>query len=99
MKIVYVSGRYRARTIFGKIINILKARSVAVKLWREGWIDICPHMNTSLFPEDNINYIEGDCELVKRCDAIYLLKSWQKSKGSRQELAVAIDNNLEILWE
>ena len=98
-KVVYISGAYRAKTIMGKLLNIWRARRVAIKIWKLGGIAICPHMNTALFPEDSIDYIEGDCEMVKRCDAIYMLKSWQKSKGARQELAVAISKGLTIFYE
>jgi len=34
--------------------------------------------------------------VVKSCDAILLLRGWEKSEGARAELRVAIDNKLEI---
>lgn len=37
MKVIYVSGRYSARTVFGRLWNIYKARRVAIRLWKEGW--------------------------------------------------------------
>ena len=98
-KIIYVSGKYRARTIFGKLWNIWKARRVAERLWREGWICICPHCNTLLFDEDT-PYIIGDCEIISRCcDAVYMLRGWEESEGSRIEYSVAQRLGLEILLE
>ena len=98
MKIIYVSGRYRARTWLGVVINILKARRVAQRLWAEGYVVICPHANTALFKEDGIPYIAGDCEIVKRCHTIYMMKDWEKSEGAKIELATAKNNNLEIIY-
>ncbi len=105
MKIVYVSGCYRSKWgLIGKLLNIWHARRVAQQLWREGWAVICPHMNTALFPEDGIDYIGGDCEIIRRLDphtdGILMLKNWQKSwGGTRRELAVALDRGLEVYWE
>ena len=99
MKIIYVSGRYRARTWLGKVINIYKARRAAQRLWGD-WVVICPHMNTALFKEDGIPYIAGDCEIVKRCcDAIYMLKGYESSEGAMIELATAKNNGIEVIFE
>ena len=38
-------------------------------------------------------------EGLKTCDTILLLKGWEKSKGTKKELQVAIENNLNIVQE
>jgi len=82
--------------------NIIHARSAALKLWNEGWAVICPHTNSmfmgSLLGGDE-KFIEGDLEIVKRCDTIYMLSGWEGSMGARRELAEARKHGLEILWE
>ena len=40
--------------------------------------------------------MELELAAVKSCDAILLLRGWEKSEGARGELRVAIDNQLEI---
>ena len=40
--------------------------------------------------------MEFELAAVKSCDAIFLLHGWEKSKGARAELRVALDNDLEI---
>lgn len=40
--------------------------------------------------------MEFELAVVKSCDAILLLRGWEKSEGARAELRVALDNNLEI---
>ena len=43
--------------------------------------------------------MELELAVVKSCDAIYLLRGWEKSAGARAELRVALDHNLEIILE
>ncbi len=99
MRIIYVSGRYRAKTLLGKLWNIWKARRAAQRLWEDGWVVICPHLNTAMFNEKH-PYIAGDCEIIKRCcDAIYMLENWEKSEGAQIELATAKIKGIAIYYE
>ena len=99
MKLIYVSGKYRSKTIFGVALNIWRARRAARRLWKAGFAVICPHMNTAFFNGGEGIYIRGDIEFVKRCDAIYMLKNWQNSAGASIEFQVARENGLEIIFE
>lgn len=47
-------------------------------------------------PELLKRLMEFELAAVKSCDAIFLLRGWEKSQGARAELRVALDNNLEI---
>lgn len=38
------------------------------------------------------------CE-VRACDAIYLLRGWERSAGARDELEVALSHGLEVMVE
>ena len=106
MKVIYIAGKYRAKTEWQLIENIRAAESAARRLWSEGWACICPHKNTShfggLFPDEEKDYrtwIEGDLEILRRCDAIYMLKNWQTSNGAKKELQLALLLGLEIYYE
>lgn len=93
MKLIYVSGPYRASTEEGRIRNVAMAATVAKDLWLKGWSVICPHANTHLNERDGITadqFIAGDCEQVRRCDAIYMMENWKDSEGARKEQAAAI---------
>lgn len=101
MKVIYVAGGYRANTEWGLIENIRKAESSAIKLWQKGWAVICHHKNTAHFGglcSDEV-WLEGDLEILKRCDAIYMVSGWQKSKGATRELQLAKQIGLEVIYE
>jgi len=105
MKIIYVAGPYTAKTFEAIDFNIQKAKQAAVQLWRAGWAVICPHLNTAhfeIYEDENLKYqtwIDGDIELLKRCDAIYMLSTWYQSKGAKGELEFAKQNGIKEFYE
>ena len=52
---------------------------------------------------DGINtdttFLDGDLEILKRCDVIYMLKGWYRSQGSTAELELAKKLKKEIIYE
>ena len=104
MKVAYISGSYRARTIFGVIWNILKARKVALKYWRRGYAVICPHMNTALFdgkcPDDV--WLKGGIAFIRRLrpaphkDVVIMMEGWRMSEGAKAESAAAAKRGVEV---
>uniref|UniRef100_A0A6M3KBR3 DUF4406 domain-containing protein n=1 Tax=viral metagenome TaxID=1070528 RepID=A0A6M3KBR3_9ZZZZ len=103
MKVIYVAGPYRAETSYGVYQNIRKAEAKAVELWQQGYAVLCPHLNSQLFELmfNNANEIclKGGLVILERCDAIYMMKGWESSVGSRAELKVAKKNRMEIIYE
>lgn len=102
MKIIYVAGKYRGESENEVFENIIHARREALKLWHQGWAVICPHTNTMFMGSrlgGDEKFIEGDLEIVKRCDGIYMLNNWQKSEGAKLELAKAQEIGLAIYYE
>jgi hypothetical protein len=101
MKLIYVAGPYRATSKAGVTRNINHAKNEAKKLWVAGWSVICPHMNTAhldgVVPEDA--FLAGDIEILKRCDAIWMLLGWDKSLGARVEMELAKQIGLEVYYE
>lgn len=43
--------------------------------------------------------MDADLAAVRSCDAIYLLRGWETSRGAKRELAEAIAHGLTILQE
>lgn len=106
MKVIYVSGKYRANTEWGLMENIAHAERETIKLWKQGWAVICPHKNTAhlggIFNNTQSEHglwLKGDLEIVNRCDAIYMLSNWRNSDGAKEELDLAKKLGLEIYYE
>jgi len=79
----------------------LRAEEATAKLIGEGWAVICPHKITEnlqgLYPDEV--YLDICMELLRRSDAIYMLKGWRESEGSIMEFNVAKDAQMEIYFE
>jgi len=101
MKVIYVSGKYRGKSEAEVFDNIVHARKAALELWKKGFAVICPHTNSMFMGSQMFDnaFIEGDLEIVGRCDAIYMLRGWEQSQGAKRELEVAIEKGLEIYYE
>lgn len=113
MKLIYVAGPYRSKTIYGVSQNIRAAEDVAVKLWTWGAAVICPHKNTAFFdgavdePQDENGmvlddsvFFRGDIEMLKRCDAIVLVPGFEKSVGTMREYTFATLQAIPVFkWE
>lgn len=101
-QVVYVSGAYASH---GDVTeNINKARKVAIRLWERGFTVICPHLNTAFFDEDSTelkweDYMDGDKELIKRSDIVYMMKGWEHSKGAVLEHEWAEQFSKIIMYE
>jgi hypothetical protein len=100
--IVYIAGPYRSlKGAYGILENIMKAKKVAERYWKKGMIPICPHMNSALMDgvvSDRV-FLEGDIQILRRCDKIVLMQGWEKSIGVAGELREAKKLGLEIIYD
>lgn len=102
MKVIYVAGKYRGESEREVFDNIIHARSAAVKLWNEGWAVICPHTNCMFMGSclgGDEGFMEGDLEILRRCDAVYFLSNYRNSKGAMTEYNLAVELGKELLFE
>ena len=101
MKLAFVTGPYRSKTIYGIKQNIESAEKVALELWKMGYAVICPHKNTALFdgsvPDDVV--IGGDLVILDRCDVIVMIPGWKNSEGAKGEHEKAKQLGLTIIYE
>src|SRR5436309_15845129 len=87
MKVVYVAGPFRGKSYWDQENNIRRAETLALDAWRLGCAVICPHTNTRFFDgavPDSV-WLDGDLELLKRCDAVLMTPDWLKSTGASAE--------------
>lgn len=102
-KLAYVAGPYRdSRGEYYVKQNIRAAEDVAVQLWAAGFAVICPHMNSAFLGgvyglSDDV-WLEGDLEILSRCDMIIVLPSWQFSDGTIKEINKAEELGIDILY-
>jgi hypothetical protein len=93
LPVIYIAGPYRAPTPWQILQNIRAAQAVALQVWKLGAVAICPHANTALFdgeaPDDL--WLDGDLELLYRCDALLCTEDYQRSSGARAEVRKATE--------
>ncbi len=87
LKLVYVAGKYRGPTTNDIWHNIMLARLHGEAIAMQGDMPVIPHTNGAFM--DGIQtdefWLEGTMEMLRRCDAIYLLPHWKQSIGARAE--------------
>jgi hypothetical protein len=100
-KLIYVAGPYSGDVER----NIKRAEEVSIRLIRQGYDVITPHKNTAgyeRYEDENINYetwMELSLNILSRCDAIYIMKGSEQSKGTQKEIEFAKQHNIEIINE
>lgn len=99
LPVVYTAGPYRGKDNFEIAENIRRAERLALFVWKMGGVALCPHLNTANFqhtlPDDV--WLEGDIELLSRCDAVALVEGWERSEGTLVEKAYCEQNNIPLL--
>jgi len=103
MQVAYVSGPYRGKHWWDRLLNIWRARQASIELWKQDYAVICPHMNTAWFDNHGCDWLKGDLEFIKRLnpetDFLYMLKRWRKSPGAIAEWLVAKELGIKIVYE
>jgi hypothetical protein len=101
MKVAYVAGPYRdPRGPYYIGRNIEVAREIAIALWNMGYAVVCPHTNTAFMDgaaPDSV-WLNGDLEILRRCDIIVMVPGWEKSTGAKGELLCAKDASLSVYY-
>ncbi len=101
MQIVYIAGKFRGANAWEVHQNVLKAEEAIVWLIDQGYAVICPHKMTEnlhgLYPDQV--YLDMCLELVRRSDELYVLKGWQRSKGTIEEIRLAVSLGKPIIYE
>ena len=67
--------------------------------------DLPDHPDTeksrTVFEDDKLGYedwLKGDLEILKRCDAIIMVHNWEDSKGANKEHQLAVDLDIPIYY-
>jgi hypothetical protein len=98
MTVVYIIGPFRASNSWDIEQNVRRAEEVALQIWRLGAAVICPHTNSRFFhgaASDNV-WLDGDIEILKRCDAAFTVDGWIDSAGSKAEVHICENYKIPI---
>jgi hypothetical protein len=44
------------------------------------------------------DYVEGDCEILKRCDCVFMLPNWKNSRGSCLEKEAVESEKIYVVY-
>jgi len=91
LPLIYIAGPFRGPTPYDVRKNVEAARDVGLWVARNGGYPVIPHTMTADFDKqlDDAFWLAGTLELLRRCDAIYLMKHWQSSQGAQNERVTA----------
>lgn len=98
MKVVYVAGKFRGPDAWAIETNIRAAETLSLEVWRLGAAALCPHTNTRFFQgaaPDSV-WLDGDLEMLARCDALLTVDNWKDSQGARAEVEHAKTLNIPV---
>ena len=98
MKVIYIIGPFTAATAWDIECNVRKAEEAALLIAQLGGMPLCPHTNTRFFHGQLTSafWYEGTMELMRRCNAVFVLRDWQNSVGCRAEIIEAQEVGLPI---
>lgn len=100
MKLVYIAGPYRGPTKQDIESNIQDARAAAISVCKLGFYPVCPHLNTAHFDRYASDgfFLEGTAQLLLKCDAVLVLKGYERSAGTTSEIAMAEREGIPIAF-
>lgn len=92
---IYISGPITGEE------NFIETFDRAAELWRgRGHQVINPaHMSRVISDASWEDFMELDLDLLARCDAIYMLRGWKKSRGALKEYGYAMGAGMLIVEE
>lgn len=90
-KLIYVAAPYRSNDPFERELNVKAAQYAGYKLAMMGFYPVMPTVNTQGFDAigDDSFWLESTLELMRRCDAVYVVDGSHNSEGVRGEVTEA----------
>lgn len=99
LPLIYIAGKFRGPTPYAVRLNVERARDVGLKVAEAGGYPVIPHTMTCDFDKllTDEFWRAGTLEMMRRCDAVFMLQDWPKSAGATAERAEALDRGIEVL--
>ena len=102
--IVYLAGPIRPKGDQTLESNINNAKNIALELWKKDYVVISPHANSDLpisladKEVESWRWLNGDLDIISRCDAVVVLPGWEESSGTKGEIEFAKERNIPITY-
>lgn len=84
--------------------NVADAKALALELWKKGYAVICPAANSDLPISladkelETSRWLNGDIEILAKCDAIVVAPNWMNSQGVSGEIMFAQLMNIPVFY-
>ena len=96
---IYISGPMSNVEHLKRINNFLKAEEELKDAFPNAKIINPIYLNGFGDNLDYEDYMEVDLFMLNKCNAIYMLKGWEKSPGANRENGFAVAKNMIVLFE
>ena len=98
MRLIYICGPFRAPTAWQVEQHVRRAEVLALAVWKLGAVAVCPHTMSRHFhgEMEDWHWLQGDLELLARCDALITVGNWEESVGALGEVAYARDQDIPV---
>ena len=102
--IVYLAGPIRPKGDQTLESNINNAKNIALELWKKDYTVISPHANSDLpiaLADKEVEawrWLNGDLDIIARCDAVVVLPGWEESAGTKSEIKFAKERNIPVTY-
>ena len=97
MRRIYISGPITGTDDFYERF----AEAEAEAMWSCDGSVVNPARLNDIMPKDATHeeYMELSFKLLGMCDAIYMLKGWEESKGANREYGYAVAKGMRLMFE
>lgn len=94
--LIYIAGPFRGPTPLAVRHNVERARDFGLVVAAHGGYPVIPHTMTAEFDKQLTDdfWLVGTMELLKRCDGLAALSTWNQSAGAMAEVGWALGHNL-----
>ncbi len=91
MRVVFISGPFTGPTPWDTHKNVLTAEAYAAEIAAAGAMPFCPHLNSKnpVGVQDWGFWMAGCLEVLERCDAVFFLPGYRRSRGAMLEFGCA----------
>jgi hypothetical protein len=98
LKLVYIAGPFRAATPWLVEENVRRAERLALDVWKEGAVAMCPHTMNRNFDKalPDAAFLNGALALLARCDALITVPGWESSRGTQAEVRFAQERCMPV---